>query len=70
MRPVICTTATTILAMVPLALARGEGSEIWLPFAITVIGGLFVGTVITLILMPTLYSVLEGLKQSSLKGQL
>jgi len=62
LRPVICTTATTILAMVPLALSRGEGSEIWVPFAVTVIGGLFVGTIITLVLMPTLYSVLEGFK--------
>ena len=49
MRPVICTTATTILAMTPLALSRNEGSEIWVPFAVTVIGGLFVGTVITII---------------------
>ena len=68
MRPVICTTATTILAMVPLALSRGEGSEIWVPFAITVIGGLFVGTVITLVLMPVLYSVFEGMKKTSLPG--
>jgi len=68
MRPVICTTATTILAMVPLALSRGEGSEIWMPFAVTVIGGLTVGTVITLVLMPTLYSVFEGLKAARLKG--
>jgi CzcA family heavy metal efflux pump len=59
LRPVICTTATTILAMIPLALSRGEGSEIWLPFAVTVIGGLVVGTVITLVLMPTLYSLFE-----------
>ena len=62
LRPVICTSITTMLAMTPLALSRGEGSEIWVPFAITVIGGLFVGTVITLVLMPTLYSVFEGLK--------
>ena len=63
LRPVICTTCTTMLAMTPLAFSRGEGSEIWVPFAVTVIGGLFVGTVITLILMPTLYSVFEGLKK-------
>ncbi len=66
MRPVICTTATTILAMTPLAFSRGEGSEIWVPFAITVIGGLSVGTVITLVLMPVLYSVFEGMKKVSL----
>jgi len=70
MRPVICTTATTILAMVPLALSRNEGSEIWVPFAVTVIGGLVVGTVITLVLMPTLYSVFEGFKITDTRGQL
>jgi len=70
LRPVICTTATTILAMVPLALSRGEGSEIWVPFAATVIGGLFVGTIITLVLMPTLYSVFEGYKATDTRGRL
>jgi HAE1 family hydrophobic/amphiphilic exporter-1 len=70
LRPVICTTATTILAMTPLALSTGEGAEIWVPFAVTVIGGLFVGTVITLVLMPTLYSVFEGLKKNAARGQL
>jgi len=68
MRPVICTTVTTILAMIPLALSRGEGSEIWVPFAITVIGGLLVGTIITLVLMPTLYSVFEGFKSTDARG--
>jgi HAE1 family hydrophobic/amphiphilic exporter-1 len=68
MRPVICTTVTTILAMTPLALSRNEGSEIWVPFAITVIGGLFVGTIITLVLMPTLYSVFEGFKTTDARG--
>ncbi|MFB0554538.1 MAG: efflux RND transporter permease subunit [Phycisphaerae bacterium] len=64
LRPVVCTSCTTMLALTPLALSRGEGSEIWVPFAVTIIGGLFVGTVITLVLMPTLYSVFEGLKTS------
>ena len=68
LRPVICTSVTTMLAMTPLAFARGEGSEIWVPFAITIIGGLFVGTLITLILMPVLYSVFEGFKASAVKG--
>jgi CzcA family heavy metal efflux pump len=68
LRPVICTSCTTMLAMTPLAFSRGEGSEIWVPFAVTVIGGLFVGTVITLVLMPTLYSVFEGFRASQVKG--
>ena len=60
LRPVLCTTLTTILAMLPLALSRGEGSEVWVPMALTVIGGLSVSTVVTLVLMPTLYSIFEG----------
>ena len=68
LRPVVCTSCTTMLALTPLALSRGEGSEIWVPFAVTIIGGLFVGTVITLVLMPTLYSVFEGLKTSAVRG--
>jgi HAE1 family hydrophobic/amphiphilic exporter-1 len=70
LRPVICTSVTTMLAMTPLAFSRGEGSEIWVPFAITIIGGLFVGTVITLVLMPVLYSVFEGFKASAVRGEL
>ncbi|HUW18506.1 MAG TPA: efflux RND transporter permease subunit [Sedimentisphaerales bacterium] len=70
LRPVICTTATTVLAMIPLALSKGEGSEIWLPFAVTVIGGLTVGTLITLVLMPTLYSVFEGRAQKKARVQI
>jgi len=68
LRPVVCTSVTTMLAMTPLAFSRGEGSEIWVPFAITVIGGLFVGTIITLLLMPILYSVFEGFKASAVRG--
>ena len=60
LRPVVSTSCTTMLAMAPLAFSKGEGSEIWVPFAVTIIGGLFVGTVITLVLMPTLYSLFEG----------
>ncbi len=62
LRPVLSTTITTMLGLLPLGLSRGTGSEVWVPFAITSISGLIVGTVITLILMPTLYSVFEGLK--------
>jgi len=68
LRPVVCTSCTTILALTPLAFSKGEGSEIWVPFAVTIIGGLFVATVITLVLMPTLYSVFEGFKPSAVKG--
>jgi len=62
-RPVICTSLTTILALSPLLLSKGEGAEIWVPFATTVIGGLAAGTIITLVLMPVLYSVFERMKK-------
>lgn len=68
LRPVLSTTITTILGMLPLALSRGSGAEIWVPFAVTSIGGLAVGTVVTLVLMPSLYSVFEGLKKLPPKG--
>jgi HAE1 family hydrophobic/amphiphilic exporter-1 len=68
LRPVLSTTITTLLGMAPLALSRGSGSEIWMPFAVTSIGGLTVGTVVTLVLMPALYSVFEGLKKLPPKG--
>lgn len=69
LRPVLSTTVTTVLAMIPLGLSGGEGSEVWLPFAATVIGGLSVATVITLILMPTLYSVFEDWRGGKPTGE-
>jgi len=57
MRPIIMTAATTILAMVPLALGIGEGAETWAPMAVTVIGGLFVATVLTLVVEPCIYVI-------------
>ncbi len=59
MRPVIMTALTTILAMVPLALGLGESGENWAPMARSVIGGLLVGTVLTLIVVPVIYASLE-----------
>ncbi len=55
LRPVLMTSLTTILAMLPLAVSTGEGSEIWSPMGITVIGGLIFSTILTLILIPVLY---------------
>lgn len=59
LRPILSTTCTTVLGMLPMAFASGDGSEIWIPIAWTVIGGLVVSTMMTLILMPTLYSLLQ-----------
>ena len=55
LRPVLMTTLTTILGMVPMALDKGEGAEMWRPLGISVIGGLVVSTLLTLILVPSLY---------------
>jgi len=56
LRPVLMTSATTILGMLPLALSSGEGSEIWSPMGIAVIGGLLFSTIITLIVVPVIYA--------------
>jgi len=57
LRPVLITTLTTVFGMMPLALAGGEGSETWKPMGVTVIGGLTFSTIVTLILVPVLYSL-------------
>jgi hydrophobic/amphiphilic exporter-1 (mainly G- bacteria), HAE1 family len=57
LRPVLMTAATTTLAMLPLALSRGEGSEIWSPMGISLIGGLVFSTMVTLVLVPVIYGI-------------
>ncbi len=59
LRPVLMTALTTGLGMLPLALSRGEGSEIWSPMGISVIGGLIFSTFLTLIVIPIVYAILE-----------
>jgi len=58
----LMTTLTTILGLAPMALGLGEGAEIRAPMAITVIGGLAVSTLLTLIVIPTVYSVFDHKK--------
>ncbi len=58
LRPVLMTAFTTILGMLPLALSKGEGSELWSPMGITVIGGLLFSTVVTMVLIPVMYGLL------------
>ncbi|MBP5456609.1 MAG: efflux RND transporter permease subunit [Paludibacteraceae bacterium] len=55
LRPVVMTTLTTILGMMPMAIGTGEGAEMWRPMGISVIGGLTVSTILTLVLVPVLY---------------
>ncbi len=63
LRPILITTATTVFGMMPLALNRGEGSEIWRPIGISVISGLLCAAVVTLLLVPVVYSLLEDAKR-------
>ena len=60
LRPVLMTTLTTILGMVPMAVGQGEGAEMWRPLGVAVIGGLTVSTILTLILVPVLYCSFAG----------
>ena len=53
------TTLTTLLGLLPLAISTGEGSEIWKPLGVSTIGGLLFSSLITLVLVPVLYSVFE-----------
>jgi len=60
LRPVLMTAFTTIFALLPLALRTGEGSELWSPLAVSVIGGLLVSTLVTLVFVPVMYSIFEA----------
>lgn len=60
LRPVLMTTLTTILGMIPLAIGTGQGSEMWQTLGIAIIGGMTYSTIITLILIPALYSSMAG----------
>jgi HAE1 family hydrophobic/amphiphilic exporter-1 len=60
LRPILMTMLTTVLALVPMALALGAGGEMYSPMAKTVIGGLLVSTAFTLVFIPVLYTVFEG----------
>ncbi|RMD88252.1 MAG: efflux RND transporter permease subunit [Calditrichaeota bacterium] len=57
LRPILMTTLTTVLGLLPMALGFGEGAELRTPMAVTVIGGLLVGTLLTLIVIPTVYDL-------------
>ncbi len=60
LRPVLMTTATTVLGMIPMAIPRGTGSAMWQPMGIAIVGGLTLSTILTLILVPSLYSIFGG----------
>jgi HAE1 family hydrophobic/amphiphilic exporter-1 len=57
LRPVLMTSLTTILGMLPLAMSKGSGSELWSPMGIAVIGGLVFSTFVTLVIVPVVYAI-------------
>jgi HAE1 family hydrophobic/amphiphilic exporter-1 len=59
LRPIMMTTATTVLGLLPMALGLGEGSELRSPMALTVIGGLLTSTLLTLLIIPAVYSLVD-----------
>jgi HAE1 family hydrophobic/amphiphilic exporter-1 len=59
LRPIIMTTATTLFGFAPLAFFGGEGAEVRAPMAITVIGGLAVSTLLTLVVIPVMYKLMD-----------
>ena len=61
LRPILMTTLTTVLAMVPLGLALGEGDEMQQPLAITIIFGLGISSIFTLLLIPVVYTMFDNL---------
>lgn len=69
LRPVLMTTLTTVLGMIPMAIGTGEGSEMWKSMGMTVAWGLAVSTLITLVIVPTVYSVFaaNGVKRKRRK---
>ncbi len=64
LRPILMTTLTTILGLVPLALGIGEGAELQAPMATVVIGGLTLSTILTLVFIPVLYTIFDDISAS------
>lgn len=59
LRPILMTTLTTIFALLPMALNQGEGAELFSPISITIFGGLLVSTLLTLLIVPSVYSLID-----------
>ena len=71
LRPILMTTLTTVLGMIPLAIDKGEGAEMWNSLGMTVAWGLSVSTIVTLILIPLLYSLFadSGIRRKNKKAK-
>jgi HAE1 family hydrophobic/amphiphilic exporter-1 len=62
LRPILMTSVAMIAGMIPVALARGDGAETRVPMAVTIIGGLVTSTVLTLGIVPVVYSLVDQLR--------
>jgi HAE1 family hydrophobic/amphiphilic exporter-1 len=62
LRPIVMTTVTTVLGLLPMALGIGRGADLRAPLAVSVIGGLLLATLLTLIVVPVVYAVVEDLR--------
>lgn len=69
LRPIFMTTLTTILALIPMAIGVGQGSELMQPLGIVVIGGLLIGTLVTLLLVPAVYCAVHRLSSKHPDGK-
>ncbi len=67
LRPVFITSFTTVIGMLPMAISRGEGSEMKSPMAITIIGGLLSATFLTLVVIPVIYSLVDKISYKEMK---
>ena len=70
LRPILMTTLTTVIGMLPLALGRGEGSEMWRSLGMTVAWGLTFSTIVTLVLIPTIYCIFATRQERRKKRKL
>jgi HAE1 family hydrophobic/amphiphilic exporter-1 len=68
LRPILLTTVTTIAGLIPLTFDFAGGAEYWRPLAVSIIFGLLVATILTLVVIPVLYSYIGGFKDSNLKS--
>ncbi len=63
LRPILMTSVTTILGLLPMALDKSEAATLWVPLAIAVIGGLFTATILTLFIVPSMYMVIDDMRR-------
>ena len=69
LRPILITTATTVLGLIPMAMGLGDGAEIRTPMAIAVICGLITSTLLTLLIIPTVYFLMESARLKFIKTE-